>query len=246
MDQLTPIRHRPMAPAPVIPSEADRVSRVIVLGLLVTIALVALQAVSQAIDFGVFNLRIWALNSDKHYSVFGVVSLLAQASVAVTIVWRGSRAGRSRFAWLALGALVAGLVLIRGLTTFNATALAVPLACVLLLLCWLTWRDPGAARAVLWAGLVLMVTSLLLHKVGLDADASTASDYTWAYQITGIVKHGAELAGWMLLATGIIAGIAGRQAPDARPAKTVVSAGDRIRRPTNYGSARTLLRRARP
>ena len=52
-----------------------------------------------------------------------------------------------------------------------------------------------------------MATSLLLHKVGLAADASTASDYTWAYQITSMVKHGAELAGWMLLATGIAAGI---------------------------------------
>ena len=63
----------------------------------------------------------------------------------------------------------------------------------------LTWRDSGAARAVVWAGLILMVTSLLLHKVGLAADSSTASDYTWAYQITGMVKHGAELAGWMLI-----------------------------------------------
>ena len=63
-----------------------------------------------------------------------------------------------------------------------------------------------------------MVVSLLLHKVGLAADSSTASDYTWAYQITGIVKHGAELAGWMLLATGIVAGIEGRAAREVTPA----------------------------
>ena len=50
---------------------------------------------------------------------------------------------------------------------------------------------------------------MLLHKVGLAADASTASDYTWPYQITSMVKHGAELAGWMLLATAIAAGIRG-------------------------------------
>ena len=94
-----------------------------------------------------------------------------------------------------------------GLSPFNAAALAVPLACVFGLLCWLTWRDPGAARGVVWAGLVLLATSLLLHKVGLAADASAATDYTWAYQITGMVKHGAELAGWMLVATGIAAAI---------------------------------------
>ena len=101
------------------------------------------------------------------------------------------------------------LIFIRGLTTFNATVLAVPLACVFVLLCWLTWRDLGSARVVVWSGLVLLTASLLLHKVGLAADSSTASDYTWAYQITGMLKHGAELAGWMLLATGIVAGMEG-------------------------------------
>ncbi len=81
-----------------------------------------------------------------------------------------------------------------------------PLALVFLTLCWLTWRDPGPVRAAVWSGLVLLAVSLLLHKVGLGADDSTASDFTWAYQIDSMVKHGAELAGWMLLATGIVAG----------------------------------------
>ena len=192
--------------------------RVIVAGLLVAIAIVALQAASQAIDFGVFNLRLRALNGDKHASVFGVASLLAQIAVAAASVWRGSRVERHRWAWFALAGIVAVLVPVRGLTTFNAAALAVPLACVFCLLCWLTWRDPGAARAVVWTGLILMVTSLLLHKVGLAADSSTASDYTWAYQITGIVKHGAELAGWTLRGHGNHRGHRGTSEPeDHRP-----------------------------
>ncbi len=166
MNQLSSVRRRPAARAPVIPPASDRVRRVIVAGLLVTIAIVVLQAASQVIDFSVFNLRLQALNSDKHYSVFGVASLLAQAAVAAASGWRGSRVERHRWAWFALGALVAGLVLVRGLTTFNAAALAVPLACVLLLLCWLTWRDPGAARAVVWAGLILMATSLAAAQSG--------------------------------------------------------------------------------
>jgi hypothetical protein len=189
--------------------------RIIVIGLLVTVALVALQAVTQAIDFSVFNLQIRAFNSDKRDSLFGLASLLAQAAVAAACVWRGRQVERRRRAWFALGALVGALVIIRGLTTFNATALAAPLVCVFGLLCWLTWRDRGGARVVVWAGLILMGTSLLLHKVGLAADASTASDYTWAYQLTSMVKHGAELAGWMLLATGIAAGIKGLPAPVA-------------------------------
>ena len=244
MDQLSPVRQRPAVSAPVIPPAADRMKRVIVAGLLVTLALVALQAASQAIDFSVFDLRIRALNSDKHDSVFGLASVLAQMAVAAASVWRGSRVERHRWAWFALGALAAGLALIRVLTQFNAAALAVPLVCMFGLLCWLTWRDPGAARAVVWAGLILMVTSLLLHKVGLAADSSTASDYTWAYQITGMVKHGAELAGWMLVATGIAAGIEG-------PVPEVTAAGvgaptEGLRRPVTAASARALVRRARP
>jgi hypothetical protein len=207
MAQLSPVRHRPAASAPVIPSAADEVSRVIVAGLTAATAMVALLAATQLISFGVFDLRLRAFNSDYRASVFAVASLLAQLAAAAASVWRGSRAERHRRTWFTLGVLVGGLVLVRGLASFNAAALAVPLACVFCLVCWLTWRDRGGARTVVWAGLILMATSLLLHKVGLAADSSTASDYTWAYQITTVVKHGCELAGWMLLATGIIAGI---------------------------------------
>ena len=211
-----------MLRAPVTPPAADRVRRIIIAGLLVTIALVVLQAVSQAIDFSVFNLRIRALNSDKHDSLFGLASLLAQLAVAAASVWRGRRVERHRRAWFVLGALVGGLVIVRGLTTFNATALAVPLACVF-------WHAVLADVARSWPPLepscgqasILMVTSLLLHKVGLAADSSTASDYTWAYQITGMIKHGAELAGWMLVATGIVAGIESRAAQEVTPAESL-------------------------
>lgn len=214
MDQLSPVRLRPGALASTAPSPAERARRVIVTGLLVTTPMVALLAASQLINFGVFNLRLVAFDSDYHTSVFGVASLLAQAAVAAASVWRGSSVERHRRAWFALGALAAGLVVVRALTTFNATALAAPLACVFWLICWLTWRDRGASRTVVWTGLILMMTSLLLHKVGLAADSSTASDYTWSYQILTVVKHGCELAGWGLVATGIIAGAVDRPAPD--------------------------------
>lgn len=207
MEQLTPVRPRLAGSGPVMSPVADKMTRVIVVGVVVTVAIVALQAASQAIDFSLFNLRIRAFNADKHDSVFGIASFLAQLAVAAASGWRSRHVTRHRWAWLALGVLVAGLVIIRGLVTFNATALAVPLACVFGLLCWLTWRDRVPGRTLVWAALILMATSLLLHKVGLAADASAASDYTWAYQITGMIKHGAELAGWMLLATGIVAGI---------------------------------------
>lgn len=177
---------------------------VLVTGARVALVVAVCQAATQAIDFGVFNLRFPEFNADKHYSVFGLASLLAQAAVAVVAAWR-ARDGHRRGPWLCLAALVAGLVLVRGLASFNATVLATPLAAVFALLVWLTLRD-GAVRALIWGGLTLLVLSLLLHKVGLAADSSTASDHSWGYQLTGMVKHGAELAGWIMLATGVAAG----------------------------------------
>jgi hypothetical protein len=206
MDHLTSVRRSAGLAARVIPPMPQIPKRVIVFGLLATGAMVGLLAASQLINFGVYNLRLRAFDSDYHTSVFGVVSILAQVAAAAVSGWRGTRLERHRWAWFALGALLAGLVVVRGLTHFNATALAVPLACVFCLVCWLTWRDHRGPQLVVWTGLALMVASLLLHKVGLAADSSTASDYTWPYQILTVVKHGCELSGWMLIALGIAAG----------------------------------------
>lgn len=184
----------------------DSATRVILAGLLVAAVTVTLLAISQLINFGVFNLRIQAFDSDYHTSVFGLASLAAQLAVGAAAGWRGMHAERHRWAWFALGALVAVLGIVREAITFNATALAVPLVFVFALICWLTWRDAGAVRLIVWTGLVLMVASLVLHKVGIASDASTASDYTWPYQIVTVIKHGCELAGWTLVATGILAG----------------------------------------
>jgi hypothetical protein len=208
MEQPSRVRNRRAIGAPVIPLAGDRMGRIVIVGVLMTAALVVLQAASQAIDFSVFNLQIRAFNSDTHRSVFGLASLLAQLAVAAASIRRGCRSEQYRRALFALGALVGGLVIVRGLTAFNAAALAAPLACMFGLVCWLTWRDRNAPRKLVWASLILMAVSLLLHKVGAAADASNPSDYhSWAHQLTGMVKHGAELGGWMLLATGIAAGI---------------------------------------
>lgn len=213
-DQLGSIRYRPRTTEYGVPSAADRMRRVFVAGLVTATAMVALQAATQLINFGAFDLRIKALDCDNHFSVFGVGSLLAQAIAGVAIAWRGRQAEHRRWAWLSAGAIVVGLVIIRALTTFNAAALAAPLGYVFAVLLWLTWREPGAVRTIVWAALTLMATSLVLHKVGPSADTSLASDYTWSYQLISAVKHGCEFAGWMLLATAIIAGRHARPVPE--------------------------------
>ena len=219
MDQSAHDQQRSAAGTSLVPVEADRPKRIIVAGVLVSTVMFALLAAGQLINYGVFDLRVAALDTDTHASVFGVLSILAEAVAAAAITWRGTRAERYRAAWIALGAIVAGLILMRTLTTFNAAALAVPLVGVFVLVCCLTWHDPHAARTVTWAALVLMATSLVLHQVGLDADVLVYSTRSWAYQLTAVAKHGCELAGWLLLATGVIAGIEGRLRRDVTPAR---------------------------
>ncbi len=209
MQPFTSIQERFGTGARATAPARDDATRVIVTGLLVAAGAVALLAVTQLVNFGAFNLRIRAFDSDFHTSVFGLASLAEQLAVAAAAGWRGNHVRRHRWAWFGLAALVAVLAIVREWTTFNATALAAPLVCVFVLLCWLTWRDARVIRVVVGAGLVLMVTSLVLHKVGIASDASTASDYTWPYQIVTVIKHGCELAGWTLVATAVLAATRG-------------------------------------
>jgi hypothetical protein len=175
-------------------------------GVALSAVAVILQAAAAAIDFGAFDLRVWALNGDRHYSVPGLASLLAQAAVAAASAWRWAHDPQGRRGWATLALLVGALVIVRGLVTFDAALLAAPLAGVLAAVIWGTWRDPRWPRALTWVGLAALAASLALHRFGLAADDSTASDYTWAYQLTDMVKHAAELAGWLLVATGVAAG----------------------------------------
>src|SRR5215472_29777 len=65
-------------------------------GLALALVLVSAQVVTQLIDFGVYGLRIAALNSNLHGSVFGVASVAAQAAAAmaaaVAAAWTSRRA----------------------------------------------------------------------------------------------------------------------------------------------------------
>ena len=141
---------------------------------------------------------------------------MAEAVAAAAI---GLRAvSTRRRPWLLVAALVGVLTIPRALMRYEAVfarydvpILVVPLTVVFVVLCALTFRDARRVRFMVWGSLVLLACSFALHAVGPQADADgSATTYvithTWAYQATGMLKHGAELAGWMLLATAIAAG----------------------------------------
>ena len=121
MSQLSVVQPRAEVSAATVSSAHDRTRRIIVAGLLVTAAVVTVQAATQAIDFDVFNLRIWELNADKHDSLFGLASLLAQSAVAAASWWRGSRWNGDGGPGSRWERSCGFLVLMRGLTAYNAS-----------------------------------------------------------------------------------------------------------------------------
>ncbi len=178
------------------------------------------------------------LDSGHHRSVFGVISILAEAAAAVAI---GMRAVSRRSLGGILAAVLVGVLTIpraleshvRAFQRYDVPILVVPLTIVFIVVYALTLRDEPRPRFIIWVSLGLLGCSFALHAIGPQADAVNGphiADYTWSYQLTGMLKHGAELAGWMLLATGMIAGI---RVPEGDDVLTVadIAALLRLKRP---------------
>lgn len=188
--------------------DVDRLTagRVITGGLAVAFVAGVAQIVTQVIDFQVFDLRIAALDSDVHASVFGIVSLVAQGAAALTAAVRSMRSDH-RGLWLLLAAVLGVLLVIRAALPDHPTALATPLALVFVLFWYLTSNDSPRSRAVVLGGLALLVLSFIVHVVGPKIVHALGYGYnTWPYELKGIVKHSTEISGWTLAATGVLAG----------------------------------------
>ena len=141
------------------------------------------------------------------------MSLLAQAATIATIVVRSAWVSRRR-GWLSLAALVCVLLVLRVANAYNALML-LPLVAVIVVLFWrVTSDDPAPARAIVWGALLLLAFSFGMHALLPKVDSLSSAGNSWAFQIKAMLKHGAELSGWMLLAIGIAAG--SRRGPRVR------------------------------
>jgi hypothetical protein len=187
-------------------AEQPTTDRVIAVGAALALAAILAQLLTQIVNFTVYDLRIGALNSDVHASVFGIMSLVAELAMAAAAAYRGLRSDH-RTRWLGLAALVAALVAVRAALPGSATAFTAPVVVVFLLVWTLTEHDPGSARSVARGALFLLAFSFVVHAVGLTIVHKLGyGANTWPYEIKGLLKHTAELAGWMLLSTGVLAG----------------------------------------
>jgi hypothetical protein len=176
----------------------------------VAVVAVVAQTAAQLIDFDIYHLRIGALSSEQHASVFGVASICANGLAAVAAAAAGRTAG-PRSSWALVSALIAIVMVLRignvGDGDPKRYVLLLPLVGVILVLLWrLTSREPAGARTEARAGIGLLVFSYVVHVFGprIVADLGYGTG-GWVYQVRGILKHGGELAGWILVATGLAA-----------------------------------------
>jgi hypothetical protein len=184
--------------------DIPRVTRVAVLG----VALLVMAAMAaHLIDFGVYDLRVRAMNAGLG------TSLVARVGPAALL--------------LALGA---SIVLARSSRRVSIRALPFTLAIVLLLATqhlgesipyWQLLLLPplGLTLAVLWhvaanlspstgrvlrTGCVLLVIAFGLHVFGAPILRHLGFGVdTWPYQVKVAFKEGAEISGWMLIAVGM-------------------------------------------
>jgi hypothetical protein len=196
--------------APVIATGLDTstADRIIVVSVWLAIAAALGEIVTQVVDFAVYDLRIGALNSDVHMSIFGILSLAAQAAAVAAVAVRFLLAPRrTRTGWLTLGALVLILLAVRTTMPDDPIALLVPVGIAAVLFWRLTADDYQRARVVVMVALLLLAISYVIHIVGPRIIDALGYGYgTWPYEIKALSKHITELSGWILLSAGIFAG----------------------------------------
>jgi hypothetical protein len=95
------------------------------------------------------------------------------------------------------------------------------LAGAFLLLLEVGRRTTLRARRLIVVALALLAVSLLVHQYGGDVLVLLhASPTGWLYQFKGVTKHGAELAGWLLVGLGLVVGCVSAEAK-ATPSPSV-------------------------
>lgn len=173
-------------------------------GIKLAVALALAASATQLLDFAVLDAR-W-LDMNTHASVFGAISLLALACAGVVaVLLAASEKNRGR-ASVPLPVLLAVLLLLRLVHPVNVIYFALPCAAATFVLLWATYgADEPDARRLIRTGCVVLAGSYLVHAGGVLLSASGYDRHTWPSEARLLVSHSGELAGWVLVATGLAA-----------------------------------------
>jgi hypothetical protein len=187
--------------------------RLVAAGLAVTLVVVLAGSVLQFVGFGFFHNRVSALDSASDGGLFGFAGRLAIASAAFA----------SWMVLLRLRPVTPVLVVLPPVLTFLAvdevgrlhrqTGVRLVFYLPVLLAAFLAAgavarRLSSRSLRLCVVALALLGTSFLIHQSGeqllLRLGVSTGG---WLFQVKAVVKHGAEVAGWLLMTLAIAVGL---------------------------------------
>jgi hypothetical protein len=179
----------------------------------VTLGVVVAGSVLQFVGFGFFHNRVSALNSASDGGLFGFAGRVAIASAAFA-------------SWMVLfrvRPVTPALVVLPPVLTFLAVDealrlhreigirlvfyLPILLAAFLAVFAVARRLSPRSLRLCVVA-LVLLGASFLIHQFGEELVFRLgASAGGWLFQVKAVVKHGTEVAGWLLITLGLAVGL---------------------------------------
>lgn len=164
----------------------------------------------QLLDFLLPEHGTRLLDMNTHASVFGAVSLLALAVAWVTSALLAANGATGGRAVVTLPFLLAILLGLRLLHPSGVVVIALPFVAVAFVILW-SRVAPGESdeRRLLRVGCVVLAVSYLLHALTESAPGSGGDEGAWESQARLLLRHGAELAGWMVVATALVAVFAG-------------------------------------
>jgi hypothetical protein len=201
---------------------APRADRLVARGIAATIVVVVAGTTAQLVDYAAYDLRVHALNSNADGGVFGIVGDAALAVAACAAWLLAAVAHRHGAAIVALPPLLTFLAIDKAARLHDHVPHYVFLYLPVLTATFVTAvavarQLPRRIPRVVGLGLVLLAGSYLLHQFGetLIEDLGASPD-GWIHQVKAIIKHGAEVAGWMLIALGLAAGAQAMNATTAR------------------------------
>jgi hypothetical protein len=174
------------------------------------VAIALSASAAQLVDFALLDHRARWLDMDTHASVFGAVSLFALASAGIAAALLAiSERPRTRASVL-LPALLAILLALRLIHPVNVIFLALPFAAATFSALWQYDGGPSStARRVIRTGCVVLLGSYVVRAVGgVLVSALDYSRHTGPYEAKLLVSHSSELAGWVIVATGLAAAYA--------------------------------------
>jgi hypothetical protein len=190
-----------------------RPKQLIAAGVAGTGALVLAGTATQLIDYGFLGDRVAALDSSTDGGIFGVlgdVSLVLAAAAAWTWLIRvppvtvATATLPPLLTFLSLDKIFRFHDHIQHWIVFYLPVLAVALVAILSIA---RKMSPRCFRVTV-VGLAMLAGAFLINRTGdWILHVTGGWDNGWWWQVKGVIKHGLELAGWLLTALGLYVGL---------------------------------------